>query len=126
MIIKNNVKTRRIYKGEDSVDRIYKGTTKVYEFLPKEYQEVKCVITDGDCYIDSNFAFNQDTSIDMTFMTPSNLPTNKTQTLFYSGSSSSNPYGFAMTSSAASGKYRVFYGGTYNGTLLNSEAKVAP
>ena len=122
MIKKGTTSIGKIYHGEDVINRIYKGTTKVYEASTPQYQEVNCIITDGVAYLDSNFVFNQDTSIDIDFMTPSSIPTNKTQVVFYSGSGANN-YGFAISSSGASGKYRAFYKATYNGTLLSTSTR---
>lgn len=48
MIIKNNKKIFKIYDGEKLVDRIYKGTDKVYEYLPAGYTPLTYVQTDSD------------------------------------------------------------------------------
>lgn len=122
MIKKGTTGIGKIYHGSDVISRIYKGTTKVYEASPATYQEVKCIITDGVAYLDSNFVFNQDSSLEVDFMTPSSIPTNKTQVICYAGSGANN-FGFALSSSGASGKYRAFYKATYTGTLLSTSTR---
>ena len=116
MIAKGTTKFDIICHGEKKVQRIFKGTNKVYEFIPKEYMEVKCVITDGRSYIDSNYVFTGDTSIDITFETPSELDTN--QTLFYSGGSGTLPIGFIMCSVSNNYRYRYAYRSVYNGRFI--------
>ena len=54
MIIKNNKKIFKIYDGEKLVDRIYKGMTKVYEYLPVGYKECKYIESTGTQWIDLN------------------------------------------------------------------------
>lgn len=115
MIAKGTTKFDIICHGEKKVQRIFKGTNKVYEFIPKEYMEVKCVITDGRSYIDSNYVFTGDTSIDITFETPSELDTD--QTLFYSGGSGASRVGFIMCSANNNYKFRYAYKSVYNGSF---------
>lgn len=86
-----------------------------YNELPSEYQEVKYLETDGRCYIDTNLILNQTVKLDVKFRTPETIATNVSTTLFYSGSGS-NLFGYAITSSAASGKYRAFYKTSYTST----------
>lgn len=116
MIAKGTTKFDIICHGEKKVQRIFKGTNKVYEFIPKEYMEVKCVITDGRSYIDSNYVFTGDTSIDITFGTPpTELDTN--QTLFYSGGTGATPIGFIMCSTNNKYRFRYAYRSVYNGAF---------
>jgi hypothetical protein len=116
MIAKGTTKFDIICHGEKKVQRIFKGTNKVYEFIPKEYMEVKCVITDGRSYIDSNYVFTGDTSIDITFETPSEM--NANQTLFYSGGTGTLPIGFIMCSVNNNYRYRYAYRSVYNGRFI--------
>ena len=61
MIIKNNKKIFKIYDGEKLVDRIFKGMTKVYEYLPVGYKECKYIESTGTQYIDTKFTPNYNT-----------------------------------------------------------------
>lgn len=117
MITKGTTKFNVIYHGQNKVQRIFKGTTKVYEFLPKEYQEVKSIITDGRSYLDSGYIFDSDTSIDITFGTPS-TELNTNQTLFYSGGSGTTPIGFIICSTNNANRYRYAYNSVYNGRFV--------
>lgn len=59
MIIKNNIVINKIYNGVDTVRRIYKGTNKVFEYLPQGYKECKYIQTAaGSNYINTGFIPN--------------------------------------------------------------------
>ena len=65
MIVRNNKKVSKIYRGEETIQRIYKGTDKVYEYLPIGYKECKYIESTGTQYIDSGIKGNQDSRIDL-------------------------------------------------------------
>lgn len=63
MIIKNDKRVNKIYDGENVVQRIYKGTDKVYEYLPIGYKECKYLESTGTQYIDTNIIPTNDMGI---------------------------------------------------------------
>lgn len=65
MIVRNNKKVSKIYRGEETIQRIYKGTDKVYEYLPIGYKECKYIESTGTQYIDLGTKGNQDSRIDL-------------------------------------------------------------
>lgn len=74
MIIKNNKRAFKVFKGNSLVDRIYKGTDKVYEYLPVGYKECKYIEASGTQYIKSNYKPNSNTKIEIDFSIPSTYP----------------------------------------------------
>ena len=67
-MIKNNDKlVCKIYNGENTIERIYKGTDKVYEFLPIGYKECKYIESTGTQYIDLEIKGNQNSKVDFQF-----------------------------------------------------------
>lgn len=63
MIIKNDKRVNKIYDGENVVQRIYKGTDKIYEYLPVGYTECKYLESTGTQYIDTNIIPTNDMGI---------------------------------------------------------------
>ena len=63
MIIKNNKRVNKIYDGENVVQRIFKGTYKVYEYLPIGYKECKYLESTGTQFIDTNIIPTNDMGI---------------------------------------------------------------
>lgn len=81
-MIKNNDKlVCKIYNGENTIERIYKGTDKVYEFLPIGYKECQYIESTGTQYIDTGVKGNSEIKIDIIFEI-----TNTKQTQFFFGS----------------------------------------
>lgn len=81
MIVKNDKKISKIYSGEKTIQRIYKGTDKVYEFLPIGYKECKYIQSTGTQYIDTGVKGNSEIKIDTIFEI-----TSTRQTQFFFGS----------------------------------------
>ena len=112
MIIKNNKKIFKIYDGEKLVDRIFKGMTKVYEYLPVGYKECKYIESTGTQYIDTNIINNSELKVIMNFET-----INLTVPQFYFGAReniSKNTFTFLLNSQ----KFRSDFG---NKTGSNSD-----
>lgn len=87
--------------------------------LPFDYKELDYIETDGASYIDTLYVPSQNIRVNLKLKTPASIPTAST-TLFYSGSGSSF-YGFALSSSTISGKYKVFFrSGVFNGEYLDT------
>lgn len=81
-MIKNNDKlVCKIYNGENTIERIYKGTDKVYEYLPIGYKECKYIESTGTQYIDTGVKGNSEIKIDIILEI-----TNTKQTQFFFGS----------------------------------------
>lgn len=66
MIIRNNEKIFKIYDGEKLVDRIFKGVTKVYEYLPVGYKECEYISSTGTQWIDTGVSL-RNVTINITF-----------------------------------------------------------
>lgn len=81
MIKKDNKLVCKIYDGENTVERIYKGTDKVYEYLPIGYRECKYIESTGTQYIDTGVKGNSEIKIDTIFEI-----TNTKQLQFFFGS----------------------------------------
>jgi hypothetical protein len=81
MIVRNDKKVSKIYRGEATIQRIYKGTDKVYEYLPIGYKECKYIKSTGTQYIDTGVKGNSEIKIDTLFEI-----TNAKQTQFFFGS----------------------------------------
>lgn len=81
MIKKDNKLVCKIYDGENIVGRIYKGTDKVYEYLPIGYKECKYIESTGTQYIDTGVKGNSEIKIDTIFEI-----TNTQATQFFFGS----------------------------------------
>lgn len=67
MIKKDNKLVCKIYDGENTVERIYKGTDKVYEYLPLGYIECEYIESTGTQYIDTNIINNSELKVIMDF-----------------------------------------------------------
>ena len=81
-MLKNNNKTIfKVYNNQNTVRRIFKGTNKVYEFLPIGYKECKYIGSTGTQYIDTGVKGNSELKIDTVFEI-----TNTKQTQFFFGS----------------------------------------
>lgn len=110
------------YKNGESVkhniDQLYEKT-KTIKLQKADLTEVEYLETQGNQYIDTNVIFDQNSRINVKFKTPNTIDANGTSALFFAGEKSTN-YGFAINSSQNSGKYRYFYGNTYNGDTMLS------
>ena len=85
-MIKNNDKlVCKIYNGENTIERIYKGTDKVYEYLPVGYKECEYIQSTGTQYIDTGVKGNSKIKIDTIFEI-----TNTSPIQFFFGSRQSN------------------------------------
>ena len=67
MFIKDNKKVFKIYSGENAIQRIYKGTTKIFEYLPVGYKECKYLESTGLQYIDLNIKATENTKLELNF-----------------------------------------------------------
>lgn len=63
MIAKGTTKIDIICHGEKKVQRVYKGTTKIFEYLPLGYKECKYLESTGTQYIDTNIIPTNDMGI---------------------------------------------------------------
>lgn len=88
-MIKNNDKlVCKIYNGENTIERIYKGTDKVYEFLPIGYKECKYIESTGTQYIDLGVKGNQNSRIDLKIQ-PTNVQSKAAIFGYYGGNNNS-------------------------------------
>lgn len=67
MIAKGTTKFNTIYHGQNKVQRIYKGTTKIFEYLPLGYKECKYLESTGTQYIDLNIKATENTKLELNF-----------------------------------------------------------
>lgn len=67
MIAKGTTKIDIICHGEKKVQRVYKGTTKIFEYLPLGYKECKYLESTGTQYIDSNIKATENTKLELSF-----------------------------------------------------------
>ena len=67
MIAKGTTKFDIICHGEKKVQRIFKGTTKIFEYLPLGYKECKYLESTGTQYIDLNIKATENTKLELKF-----------------------------------------------------------
>lgn len=67
MIAKGTTKFNIICHGEKKVQRIFKGTTKIFEYLPLGYKECKYLESTGTQYIDLNIKATENTKLELNF-----------------------------------------------------------
>ena len=67
MIAKGTTKFDIICHGEKKVQRIFKGTTKIFEYLPLGYKECKYLESTGTQYIDLNIKATENTKLELNF-----------------------------------------------------------
>ena len=94
MIIRNNEKIFKIYDGEKLVDRIFKGVTKVYEYLPVGYKECEYISSTGTQWIDTGVSL-RNVTINITFKF--NMATSTSQILLNCTPSTVGWFGLTST-----------------------------
>lgn len=115
MIVRNNKKVSKIYRGEETIQRIYKGTDKVYEYLPIGYKECKYIESTGTQHINTEVKTKQSLKIECIFSG------NQVSTILFGARKSASldglTWGFNNTNYAFSG----FGGSTQeNNTTVNT------
>jgi len=103
-----------VFYTNDGTGTFDKGNDVIVNRLPNQYEELDYLETDGTKYIDTGVVYTHNTRTKIKFRTSNNIPTTASTCLFSSGGSSTVNVGFALGSSAVSGKYRVFYRNNYN------------
>lgn len=116
----NGNSPRKITYNNSNVSKLIYNGNVVWKGLPSAYQEVEYLETQGLQHVEIDYICNNKTRLYFEFRTPSAIPTNKSTVLFYTGSGSTN-FGYALSSTGASGKSRAFYRGTYTGDYLDTE-----
>lgn len=104
MIVRNNKKVSKIYRGEETIQRIYKGTDKVYEYLPIGYKECKYIESTGTQYIDLGVKGNQDSRIDLKIQ-----PTNVQPSAAIFGYFGGNNNSYYLYSSGGDKSFQIGY-----------------
>ena len=118
MIIKNNKRTNIIYKGNNVVQRIYKGTDKVFEYLPKNYTVCSYLRSTGTQYIDTSVIpdnYSGNYSVELT-MQVETLPSSGVSYVCGCGTGTGRSCNVYVTTQASMG----IYGGKSSATIAVS------